>query len=65
MLSMWSSKKYSAWSDDDLFRHYEQVRQVLLELVAELPEDAFLNTDIEGWLKDDVVGHYDEHLIPG
>ena len=58
------TKKYSAWSDDDLFKHYEQVRLVLFELVAELPDDAFLNKDIEGWLKDDVVAHYDEHPIP-
>jgi len=58
------TKKYSAWSDEDLFKHYETVRRAMLDLVAELPEDAFLNKDIEGWLKDDVVGHYDEHPIP-
>ncbi len=58
------TKKYSAWSDDDLFKHYESVRVALRELTTNLPEDAFLNQDIEGWLKDDVVGHYDEHPIP-
>jgi hypothetical protein len=41
------------------------VRHALLDLIAELPDDAFLNSDIEGWLKDDVVAHYDEHPIPG
>jgi len=36
----------------------------MLDLTADLPDDAFLNDDIEGWLRDDVVGHYDEHPIP-
>lgn len=58
------TKKYSAWSDVDLFKHYDNVRLAMLDLVAELPNDAFLNKDIESWLKDDVVGHYDEHPIP-
>ena len=56
-------EKYSTWSDEDLFRHYEAVRLAMLELTADLPNDAFLNNDIESWLKDDVVGHYDEHPI--
>jgi len=59
------TKKYSSWSDDDLFIHYETVRKAMIELVMDLPEDAFMNEDIEGWLRDDVVGHYDDHPIPG
>jgi len=58
-------RKYSAWSEEDLFKHYETVRAAMLDLVNDLPEDAFLNKDIEGWLRDDVVIHYDEHPIPG
>jgi hypothetical protein len=58
------TQKFSTWSDDDLFRHYEAVRSALLDLVADLPDDAFLNKDIEGWLAADVVGHYDDHPIP-
>lgn len=57
-------RKFETWSDDDLLRHYESVRLAMIELVAELPEDAFLNRDIEGWLRDDMVEHYDEHPIP-
>jgi hypothetical protein len=57
-------QKFSTWSADDLFAHYESVRLAMIDLTADLPEDAFLNTDIEGWLKDDVVEHYDEHPIP-
>jgi hypothetical protein len=56
-------KNYSKWTDQDILTHYESVRIVLLELTAELPEDAFFNKDIAGWLMDDVVGHYDEHPI--
>jgi hypothetical protein len=57
-------QKYSKWQEADLFKHYESVRLALLELTADLPEDAFLNRDIETWLVDDVIGHYDEHPIP-
>ena len=59
------TEKFSAWSDDDLFMHYEGLRLALVELVQRLPEDAFRNKDIEGWLAEDVVEHYDEHSIPG
>jgi len=57
------TKKYKNWSDGDLFTHYENVRRALIELVAELPDDTFLNTDVEGWLVADVVGHYEDHPI--
>lgn len=58
------TKKYTSWTDDDLFKHYETVRLALIELVATLPDDAFLNKDIEGWLAADVIEHYDEHPLP-
>jgi hypothetical protein len=58
------AKKFSDWSDEDLFKHYETVRLALIDLVERLPEDAFLNKDIEGWLASDVVKHYDDHPIP-
>ena len=57
------TKKYASWSDGDLFKHFESVRLAMLDLTASLPDDAFKNADIEGWLNDDVVGHYDEHSI--
>ena len=57
--------KFSTWSDDDLFKHYEALRLALIDLVERLPEDAFRNKDIEDWLAADVVEHYDEHPIPG
>ena len=58
-------EKFSSWSEDDLFKHYESLRLALIDLVQRLPDDAFLNKDIESWLADDVVEHYDEHPIPG
>ena len=57
------TNKYASWSDGDLFAHFESVRRAMLDLTASLPDDAFKNADIEGWLNDDVVGHYDEHSI--
>ena len=57
-------RKFSSWSDDDLFKHYETVRLALLELTIHLHDDALSNEDIEGWLKDDFVVHYDEHPVP-
>ncbi|MDQ3005106.1 MAG: ClbS/DfsB family four-helix bundle protein [Chloroflexota bacterium] len=57
------TEKYSTWSDDDLFTHYESVRLALMDLTANLPDDFFLNKDIEGWLRDDVVEHYNEHAV--
>jgi hypothetical protein len=58
------TRKYSSWSDDDLFKHYETVRLALIDLAADLPEDAFLNQDIESWLAADVIWHYDGHVVP-
>jgi hypothetical protein len=57
------TKTYSTWSDDELYQHYEMVRTVMFELISSLPDSALQNADIEGWLKDDVVVHYDEHSI--
>ena len=57
-------EKYASWSDSDLLRHYDTVRLALIDLVASLPDDAFHNRDIERWLAEDVVEHYDEHALP-
>lgn len=58
------TKKFASWSDEDLLKHFEIVRLALIEMVAELPDDAFLNKDIEDWLSADVVEHFDDHFIP-
>ena len=58
------TEKYSEWSDDDLFKHFENVRLALIGLISELPAHALSNEEIKGWLKDDIVVHYDEHPMP-
>lgn len=40
-------------------------RARLIHLIGRLPESGFLNKDIEGWLADDVVKHYDDHPFHG
>jgi hypothetical protein len=57
-------EKYSSWSDSDLLRHYDLVRLALIDLIASLPDNAIQNKDIERWLVEDVVEHYDEHALP-
>lgn len=46
---------------EDLLKQFEERRLSLLQLVNEIPERAFVDKDIEGWLAADVVGHFDEH----
>lgn len=58
-------RKFSTWSYDDLLEYFEIMRLTLIELISSLPDDAFLNADIEDWLAADVVEHFDEHAVPG
>ncbi|MBI5822698.1 MAG: ClbS/DfsB family four-helix bundle protein [Chloroflexi bacterium] len=57
--------KYKKLSDAETQKQFESKRQDMIKLVNDLPEDAFANSDIEGWLAADVVGHFDEHAING
>ena len=56
-------EKFRSWRDEDLLLHYENVREAMLSLVAELPEDALTNKDIRGWLYADVIEHLEDHRI--
>lgn len=56
-------EKYRAWSKEYLLLHYENVREAMLNLVAELPENALYNTDIRDWLHADVIEHLEDHRI--
>jgi hypothetical protein len=56
-------EKYKNISEADVQAEFENKRQRYSKLVDELPEDAFLNQEIETWLALDVVGHFDEHGI--
>ena len=56
-------EKYKKLSDVEVQSQFETKRQDMIKLVSALPEDAFTNTDIEGWLAADVAGHYDDHAV--
>ncbi|GAB4504849.1 MAG: hypothetical protein Fur0043_18440 [Anaerolineales bacterium] len=55
--------KYRRWREEDLLLHYENVRTAMLDLVADLPENALDHYDIYDWLAADVVGHLEDHKI--
>lgn len=56
--------KFRSWSQEDLLLHYENVREALLNLVADLPENALSNKDIRDWLYADVIEHLEDHRVP-
>jgi hypothetical protein len=56
--------KYQDWKESDLLTHYENLREALLYLVAELPEEALKNKYVAGWLHASVVEHLQEHRLP-
>ena len=56
-------EKFRSWSDEDLLLHYENVREALLNLTADLPEGALSNKDIRDWLEADVIEHLEDHRI--
>lgn len=57
--------KYGKRSDAEVRKEFEEKRLELIRLVSSLPEEAFTNREIEGWLAADVVEHFDEHAING
>ena len=56
-------EKFRAWSEDDLLLHYDNVREAMINLVADLPENALANEDIRYWLYEDVIEHLEDHRI--
>jgi len=55
--------KYKELSDAEVRKRYENKRRDMIQFVNDLPESAFTNTDIEGWLASDVAEHYDDHAV--
>ena len=55
--------KYRKLSDAEVQKYFESKRQDMIKLANDLPEDAFINRDIEDWLAADVVEHYHGHTI--
>ena len=56
-------EKFRSWSEEDLLLHYENVREAMLNLVADLPDNALDNKDIRDWLYADVIEHLEDHKI--
>lgn len=57
-------QRFAHMPEEDLYDYFERMRQVMLNLVSELPEDALQNEDIAGWLYVDVIEHLQEHALP-
>ena len=53
--------KYKQLSDEEAQKQFESKRQDMIQFVKRLPDSAFTNKDIEGWLAADIAEHYDEH----
>jgi len=56
--------KYKDWKESDLVAHYNNLREGLLYLVAELPEEALKNKRITGWLHASIIEHLHDHQLP-
>jgi hypothetical protein len=56
-------EKFRSWNEEDLLLHYENVREALLNLAADLSEDALSNEDIHYWLKEDIITHLEDHRV--
>ncbi|MBI3163528.1 MAG: ClbS/DfsB family four-helix bundle protein [Chloroflexi bacterium] len=54
---------YQKLSDEEVRNRYETKRRDMIKLINDLPESAFANATIEGWLAADVVAHFDEHRV--
>jgi len=55
---------FRSWKEEDLLIHYENIRQSLVTLVVDLPENGLKNHRINGWLNACLVEHLEEHNIP-
>jgi hypothetical protein len=56
-------ERYRNWKDTDLMFHFENSREALINLVAELPENGLNNKRINNWLNACVVEHFHTHDI--
>lgn len=54
---------FKNWKDTDLLFHYENLRQALIDLVVDLPENGLENQRVNGWLNACLVEHFHMHDI--
>jgi hypothetical protein len=55
--------QFKDWKEEDVITHFENLRESLLSLVADLPDEALAHPRIAGWLQSDVIEHAEEHKI--
>jgi hypothetical protein len=53
--------KFSKLDEAEVWKNFETRRQGLVDTVVRLPQDILDNTDVQGWLRADVIEHYYEH----
>jgi len=56
--------RFDTLPEEDVYDYFDRMRRVMLDLVADLPEDALMNRDIADWLYADVIEHLEDHAIP-
>ncbi len=56
--------RFANMPENELYDYFDRMRQVMLNLVSELPEDALQNADIADWLFLDVIEHLQDHALP-
>jgi hypothetical protein len=47
----------------EVFARYEQTRLTMLSLIESLPEEVYSKSNIQGWLRADVLAHYYDHAL--
>lgn len=57
-------RRFSDLDEQDVINSFELARISFTALVSYLPEEAFKNKKITGWLDADVIEHLKDHDIP-
>ena len=56
-------RRFSDLDEQDVVNSFELARLSFAALVSDLPEEAFTNNKIAGWLYADVIEHLQDHDI--
>jgi len=54
-------ESYSRLAEADVWKQYESTRAALIELAINLPDETYEHTDVQAWLRSDVIEHYFDH----
>jgi hypothetical protein len=56
-------KSFADMEESQVLMQFDETRLTLASLVDMLPEDVITRTNIQDWLRSDVLDHYYEHAI--